>query len=71
MQIKTLRQILDNAKQSYDILKKALWNDQSFRVSYANMMTEFGKTYLRVGDLERAIASFDEFAGNSANKCSS
>jgi tetratricopeptide (TPR) repeat protein len=63
VQIKTLRQILDNAKQSYDILKKALWNDQSFRVSYANMMTEFGKTYLRVGDLERAIASFDESQG--------
>jgi tetratricopeptide (TPR) repeat protein len=63
VQIKTLRQILDNAKQSYDILKKPLWNDPSFRVSYANMLTEFGKTYLRVGDLERAIASFDESQG--------
>jgi tetratricopeptide (TPR) repeat protein len=60
IQIHTLRQILDHAKQSFDNLKKALWHDPTFRISYADMMTEFGKTYLRIGDLERAIDSFDE-----------
>jgi tetratricopeptide (TPR) repeat protein/energy-coupling factor transporter ATP-binding protein EcfA2 len=60
IQIRTLRQLLEHAKQSYDNLKDALWSDPTFRVSYANMSSEFGKTYLRVGDLEKAIESYDE-----------
>jgi tetratricopeptide (TPR) repeat protein len=60
IQIRTLRQLLDHARQSFDNLKEALWEDPTFRISYANMLSEFGKTYLRVGDLEKAIESYDE-----------
>ncbi len=78
IQLSTLRRILENAKSSFDRLANDLWDDATFRASYANMLTEFGRTYLKAGDLVRAQESFEESlkirqsaAGNSRDKIAS
>jgi tetratricopeptide (TPR) repeat protein len=56
----TVKKILDDSKQSFDQFKGELSTDVAFRVSYASMMTEFGRAYLKAGDLVRAQNSFEE-----------
>jgi energy-coupling factor transporter ATP-binding protein EcfA2 len=78
IQLSTLQRILEEAKSSFDALANDLWDDATFRTSYANMLTEFGRTYLKAGDLIRAQASFEDSlkirqssAGDSRDKIAS
>jgi tetratricopeptide (TPR) repeat protein len=59
IRIPTLRNILDNTKAAFDKLAEKLWDDAAFQASYANMLTEFGRTYLKAGDLVRAQECFE------------
>jgi tetratricopeptide (TPR) repeat protein len=60
IRIPTLRNILDNAKTTFDKLAATLKDDPTFQASYANMLTEFGRTYLKAGDLVRAQLYFEQ-----------
>jgi tetratricopeptide (TPR) repeat protein/energy-coupling factor transporter ATP-binding protein EcfA2 len=60
IRLPTLSKILGNARKTFDKLAGTLRDDPVFQTSYANMMTQFGRTYLDAGDLVRAQQSFEE-----------
>jgi tetratricopeptide (TPR) repeat protein len=60
IQIKTLEQLLQTAKASFDELSSAVGDDPGFLQYRAKMMSEFGDTYFKAKGLEQAGKAFEE-----------
>ena len=56
----SLKRILDDSRKPFDDFAAELSTDVIFRASYANMMTQYGRVYLKVGDLATAQDSFEK-----------
>jgi tetratricopeptide (TPR) repeat protein len=58
--VSSLKRILDGSREPFDEVAGALSRNAIYRKSYANMMTEYGRVYLRVGDLATALDFFEK-----------
>ena len=74
IQTTTVRRILDVAQNSFERLSSDDRDDSTFDASRAAMMSEFGQTYLKIGDLEQASNDYSQslriyrrLAGKEAN----
>ena len=60
IQIQTLERLLQTTKRSFDELSSAVGDDPKFRQYRAQMMSEFGETYLKVKGLDQASSAYEE-----------
>jgi tetratricopeptide (TPR) repeat protein/energy-coupling factor transporter ATP-binding protein EcfA2 len=58
--VSSLKRILDGSREPFDEVAGVLSRNAIFRTSYADMMTEYGRVYLRVGDLATALDFFEK-----------
>jgi tetratricopeptide (TPR) repeat protein len=56
----TVERLLTRAKASFDELSSAVGDDPQFQQSRAQMMSEFGETFLKAKGLEQASGAFEE-----------
>jgi tetratricopeptide (TPR) repeat protein len=60
IQVKTLERLLQTAKSSFDELSSAVGGDPTFKQYRAQMMSEFGETYLKAKGLDQANSAYEE-----------
>ena len=60
IQIQTLERLLQTAKRSFDELSSAVGDDPTFSRYRAEMMSEFGETYLKAKGLGQARSAHEE-----------
>jgi len=60
IQIQTLERLLQRAKRSFDALSSAVGDDPTFAQYRAQMMSEFGETYLKAKGLDQASSAYQE-----------
>jgi tetratricopeptide (TPR) repeat protein len=60
IQTGTLERLLQTAKRSFDELSSAVGDDPTFNQYRAEMMSEFGETYLKAKGLDRANSAYEE-----------
>jgi hypothetical protein len=60
IQIQTLERLLQTAKGSFDELSSAAGDDPTFKQYRAQMMSEFGETYLKTKGLDQASSAHEE-----------
>jgi tetratricopeptide (TPR) repeat protein len=60
IQIQTLERLLQTTKRSFDELSSAVGNDPKFSQYRAQMMSEFGETYLKAKGLDQASSAYEE-----------
>jgi tetratricopeptide (TPR) repeat protein len=56
----TLERLLNRAKKSFDELSSAVGDDPQFQQSRAQMMSEFGETFLKAKGLDQASNEFEQ-----------
>ena len=60
MSAETVRKILETARVTFEQLATSAPEDLTLQYSRAAMLSEFGNTYLALGDLSQALKAFDD-----------